>query len=95
MVKFIYSIFSEKYSISGIVKAYLWFYINIPLVLTKRKVLLGFKTVDEKDIIKYISCKVLNDGSMLASIVNTISYIYSRLVGIKPVEYYQKNRHSF
>jgi GT2 family glycosyltransferase len=90
-IKFIYSIFSAKYSMLGLVKAYLWFYFNIPFILKKRKALSGFKKVNEIEIIKYISSKVLNDGSMIATVVNTISYIYSRLVGIKPVEYYQKN----
>lgn len=90
--KLIYSLFSKKYSVIGLIKAYIWFYFNIPLILKKRKELSIIKKVDEKEIIKYISCKVLNDDTMFASIINNISYYYSRLMGIKPVEYYLKNK---
>ncbi len=90
--KLIYSLFSKKYSTLGIIKAFLWFYINIPAILKKRKLISHIKRVDEKEIIKYISCKILNDGTMIASIINNISYIYSRLMGIKPIEYYLKNK---
>ncbi len=90
--KLIYSLFSKKYSIIGLIKAYIWFYFHIPLILKKRKELSVIKIVDEKEIIKYISCKVLNDGTMFASIINNISYYYSRLMGIKPIEYYLRNK---
>ena len=72
-------------------KAYLWFYINIPLILKKRKQLKAIKKVNEKEIIKYVTSKIINDNSFFSTIVNKISYIYSRMLGIKPIEYYQKN----
>lgn len=90
--KFILSIFSSKYSLTGVIKAYLWFYFNIPTVAKKRRTLKKSFIVPEKEVIKYMSCKVVNDGSPLSKIINGISYIYSRLVGIKPVEYNLKNK---
>lgn len=89
--KFILSLFSKKYSVVGVIKAYFWFYVNIPVVLNKRKELSHLKIVNEKEIIKYTSCKVFNDGSVISAFFNSISYIYSRLMGIKPIEFYQKN----
>lgn len=86
--KIIISLFSKKYSFTGLLKAYFWFYFNIPLILKKRKELKMAKTADEKEVIKYISSKILNDGSTAANLLNKISYFYSRLTGIKPVEYY-------
>ncbi|NOS83668.1 MAG: glycosyltransferase family 2 protein [Ignavibacteria bacterium] len=91
-LKTLLSVFSKKHSTTGILKAYLWFYFHIPLIIKKRKELAPIKQVNEKEIIKYISCKVVNDGSAFAAILNHISYIYSRLMGIKPVEYYLKNK---
>lgn len=86
--KIIISLFSKKYSFTGLIKAYFWFYFNIPIILKKRKELKKIKTVDEKEVIKYISSKILNEGIIAAKVLNKISYYYSRLTGIKPAEYY-------
>lgn len=91
-LKTLLSVFSKKHSTTGILKAYLWFYFHIPLIIKKRKELAPLKQVNEKEIIKYISCKVVNDGSAFAAALNRLSYIYSRLMCIKPVEYYLKNK---
>ncbi len=91
-LKILLSVFSKKQSTTGIIKAYLWFYFHIPSLLRKRKELVSLKHVNEKEIIKYISCKIVNNGSLFAAILNRFSYIYSRLMGIKPVEYYLKNK---
>ncbi len=90
-IKVLLSIFSSKYSFTGTLKAYFWFYFNIPLILRKRKELKDIKKLNEKEIIKYLSSKVFHGESFLERAINRLSYIYSRLVGIKPVEYYQKN----
>lgn len=91
-LKTLLSVFSKKHSTTGILKAYLWFYFHIPLILKKRKELAPLKQVNEREIIKYISCKVVNVGSAFAAVLNRLSYIYSRLMCIKPVEYYIKNK---
>ncbi|MCI0715282.1 MAG: glycosyltransferase family 2 protein [Chlorobi bacterium] len=90
--KLLISFFSGKYSLIGLLKAYLWFYINIPTIIKKRKALKKFKTVKEKDVVKFISSKVFNDESLIEKTINRISYLYSRIAGIKPVEFYQKNK---
>lgn len=86
--KFFISLFSKKYSTTGLIKEYLWFYFNIPLILKKRKELRKYKTINEREVIKYISSRILNEGSFSAKVLNKISYFYSRLTGIKPAEYY-------
>ena len=91
-LKTLLSVFSGKHSTTGILKAYLWFYFHIPAILKKRKELAPIKQINEKEIIKYISCKIVNDGSAFAAILNRLSYIYSRVMGIKPIEYYLKNK---
>jgi GT2 family glycosyltransferase len=87
-VKFIYSIFSPKYSFAGIIKAYFWICFHIPTIIKKRKSIKPFKKLHEKEVIKYMSSKIINGNG----IINKISYLYSRLVGIKPVEYYNLNQ---
>jgi GT2 family glycosyltransferase len=88
--KIIVSVFDKKLSLPGLLKAYLWFYINIPLILKKRKYLKQFCIVPEKTIISKMSSKVFNDDTLPGRLANRISYFYSRLAAIKPVEYYQK-----
>lgn len=93
-LKTVISVFSPKYSFTGIVKAYFWFYLNVPLIAKKRNGLNKIKKVPQEEVIKFMSCKVFNDEGPAAKIINRLSYLYSRLVGIKPVEYYQKTKKS-
>lgn len=88
--KLLISLFSKKYSTVGLIKAYSWFYFNIPSVLKKRKKLKEDFSVDEKDVISKISCRIFNADTFPGSVVNWLSYYYSRLVGLKPIEYFQK-----
>jgi GT2 family glycosyltransferase len=90
-IKLLASLFSKKYSAIGLLKAYFWFYVNVPLIAKKRNKLRKSFTVHEKEVIRFMSCKIFNEGSAMAKLINSISYIYSRLAGIKPVEYYRKN----
>lgn len=90
----IQAVFSKELSFTGVIKAYLWFYFNLPAVLKKRRALKEFKLKNENEIIKYMSSKVLNVDSPFAGLLNSVSYFYSRLTGIKPVEYYQKKEKS-
>ena len=90
IARIVLSLFSRKLSLPGLLKAYFWFYINIPVILKKRKYLKQFCFIPEKDIISKMTSKVLNDDSIHGKIINRISCFYSLLVNIKPVEYYQK-----
>ncbi|MCX7878875.1 MAG: glycosyltransferase family 2 protein [Ignavibacteria bacterium] len=84
----ILSLIDRKKSFTGLLKAYVWFYFNIPVILRKRKKMKAFKKLHEKEIIKYMTSKVFNGENFLERLVNKISYFYSRLVGLKPYEYY-------
>lgn len=85
------SLFSRRRSFWGTARAYLWFYFNIPVILRKRRETSRYKKINEREIIKLMSCKVFNAGTPGAGIINGISYLYSRLTGIKPIEYFIKN----
>lgn len=88
------SFFSPRVSFTGTLKAYIWFYFNIPVILKKRRELRKSFKAHEKEVIRYISSKVVNDGSALKRLINGLSYCYSRLVGIKPAEYFQKRENN-
>ena len=81
--------FSKRLSYLGMLKAYLWFYFHIPTILKKRKELKKIKKVPEKEVVKYMTSKLLNHESTANKFINRLSYYYSRLAGVKPIEYYQ------
>lgn len=89
--KLLLSLFSSKYSFPGLVRAYFWFYLNIPAIVRKRKNLReNFKT-SEREVISKMSCKIFNGSSFAVSLVNKLSYFYSRIAGFKPIEFYQRD----
>jgi GT2 family glycosyltransferase len=87
--KLFQAIFSNRYSFTGVLKAYLWFYFHIPTIVKKRKALRQFKKVPEKEVIKFMTSKLLNEESTLSKIINSFTYFYSRMFGIKTIEYYK------
>ncbi len=90
-LRLITSLFSPRRSFWGTAKAYIWFYLNVPAVLRKRREAGKYRKVNEREIIKLMSSKVFNTGMPGAGIFNSTSYIYSRLTGLKPIEYFLKN----
>ncbi|MGA2667284.1 MAG: glycosyltransferase family 2 protein [Ignavibacteria bacterium] len=90
--KALHSLFSRSVSFRGIVKAHFWLYFHIPLIIRKRNALKKIQRVDEREIIKFMTSKLLNHEKILPKIINNISYTYSRMVGFKPIEYFQKRK---
>lgn len=86
------ALFSKRLSFMGLLKSYLWFCFHIPTLLNKRKELNKIKNVSEKEVIRYMTSKLLNHESNANKLINRSSYCYSRLVGIKPIEYYQNKK---
>jgi GT2 family glycosyltransferase len=85
-IKLLYSIFSKKYSFTGILKSYLWFLKNIKWIKLQRKEIAKYKRVDEKEIIKLLSSKMSNENGLIDKVFNKISLIYCKLTGIKVIE---------
>lgn len=90
--KTLISLLSRKNSFMGTVKAYLWFYLNIPSIIKKRKELNKYKKIKESEIIKFLSSRIFNGENTVERFVNNLSYLYSRITGIKPIEYYLKKK---
>lgn len=88
--KLIISAYSSKYSFWGLIKAYVWLYLHIPFIVKKRKKIRPNKILHEKEVIKYMTSRVVNNKGKINKFINALSYFYSRMVGIKPFEYYSK-----
>ena len=77
----------SKYSLSGLLKAYLWFPFNIKKIIAKRTRLKREMKVNEKEIIKYMTCKLTNGETNLGKFLNSLSKFYFYIVRIKTIEF--------
>jgi hypothetical protein len=85
-LKIISSVFLRKYSIKGIIKAYLWLFNNHGWIESKRKEMNSIKVVNEHEVIKFLSGKIVNGDNLLEKLLNKISLTYLKLVKIKVLE---------
>ena len=88
--KFISALFSRNTSFWGTLRAHIWLCLHISAILNKRKALKKIKKVDEREVIKSMTSKVLNHENTLNKLINNAVYYYSRVVGIEPIEHFQK-----
>lgn len=84
------AIFSSDHSFWGLYAVPFWLLANSGLVLRKISAARKFKRVPEEEVIRYMSSRVMNGYGAFSRFINSISYAYSRLMGIKPYEYYNR-----
>ena len=85
-LKIAVSLLPGKYSLKGVLKAYLWIISNGTWIKEQRVSVKRNKKVDEADIIKLLSGKYANGDNILEKVLNTFTLLYCRLTGIKTVE---------
>jgi GT2 family glycosyltransferase len=85
-LKIISSVFLRKYSLKGIIKAYLWLFENNGWIKSKRNEMNSIKIVNETEVIKSLSGKIANGDNLLEKLLNKISLTYLKLVNIKVIE---------
>jgi len=81
------SLLLNKYSFAGVVKAYLFFLTSFPVIKKKRNFLRSEFRVPEKDVIRWMTCKVFNEETRHARVINNISKLYCRIVRLKTIEF--------
>ncbi len=86
------AIFSQNQSFWGMFKVPFWLLFNLGTLSAKIKKNMLYKKIPEEDVIKYMTSKLVNDEGAINKVINKLSYLYSRLMGIKPIEYYTKKR---
>jgi len=84
------ALFSGGRSFWGMFKVPFWLLVNLKALSVKGSRNRKLKKVPEEDVIRYMTSKLVNDGGALNGLINKLSYMYSRMVGIKPIEYYKK-----
>jgi GT2 family glycosyltransferase len=86
IAKIFASLLGMKYSFIGLLKAYGWFVIHIPLIINKRRALRSEQKVEEAKVIRYMTGKLTNGESTVGKLLNAISLLYCRIVNIKVIE---------
>ncbi len=90
IMKVLASVFSRKWALTGIIKAYIWFPLNLHTIIKKRKSLYCVQRVSEKEVISYMSGKLFNGENVFDKFINDISLAYCNLVKFKTFELMKK-----
>jgi GT2 family glycosyltransferase len=85
-LKLAYSIVSPRLAPAGILRAYLWIFLNLRWVFQQRRKYRLIKKVTDNEVLKYISGKVSNDNNIVSRILNKIILSYCKLTNIKVLE---------
>lgn len=86
MSKSLASMVSENYYLSEVVKAYLWLIFQRRWIGEKRIELNKIKTVEEDEVMRFISGKVFNGNNFFEKTANALSLFYCRITGIRVLE---------
>lgn len=92
-MKLILSLLSKKYTFTGVFKVYLWLITNTKWISGKKAELNELKKTDDEFVLGYISCRIFNGDNIFEKIINSISFLYCKLTGLRVVENngYKKN----
>lgn len=87
MAKVLISVFSRRWSLLGLLRAYWWFLTNVRTIHEKRQVLRRQWKISEEHVITLMSGKLTNGESVPGRFLNMLSLAYCRLVGLKTIEF--------
>lgn len=90
ILKLTISLVSGKYSFIGMIKSYWWIVTNPVWIISQRKKIKKMKITKDKDVLKFLSCKLFNENNILEKIVNQISKAYCFIAGLRTVEFNKK-----
>jgi len=85
-LKILASLFSNKYSVKSVIKAYWWLLTNYSFLKDNRSKLKKYRNVPEEDVLKFISSKIFSGENIFVKIINRVSLFYCRIVGFNVVE---------
>ncbi|MFZ4619227.1 MAG: glycosyltransferase family 2 protein [Bacteroidota bacterium] len=84
--KIFLALMGRKYSLNGLLHAYGWFLVRIPLIMRKRDLLAKEKKVTDSEVIAKMSGKLTDGETLPGKIVNFIMLTYCRIVRLKVIE---------
>lgn len=81
-----YGVLKARKGLPGVLKANWWIWTHPLVILRKRREIQKARKVPDKDVIRYMSCKLLGGNSGAARFFNKVSEIYCRIVGLRTIE---------
>ena len=91
IMKLLASLFEKKYSAIGLIRAYSWLTIHYKWIKEQRHKLNKLKTVDDNEVLKYLSGKIFNGDNFLERVINYFSLVYCKLTRIFVIENIKKS----
>lgn len=85
-MKLVLSLFSKRYSFTGVIKVYLWLIANPKWISEKKAELKSLKKADNDYVLGYISGKLFNGNNIFENIINGLSILYCRITGLRVLE---------
>ncbi|MBM2841237.1 MAG: hypothetical protein HW412_1765 [Bacteroidetes bacterium] len=82
VAKTILSLLTQRKSLLGILRAYWWIGANLRWVLHQREMLQSKRRVPDSEIMKLMSCKVVDGDNLLSRWINGLSKLYATSVGL-------------
>jgi GT2 family glycosyltransferase len=82
VAKLFLSLISRRKSLSGIIRAYLWVLIHSGWIVQERRKLQFQRKVSDREIMRMMSFKVVDGSTVSANLINGVSKLYARLVGL-------------
>jgi GT2 family glycosyltransferase len=81
-------IVSRRHSLSGVLRAYAWLATHPRTILLKRRSLRAERLVPDRDVLAWMTGKLVNDGGRTAAIINGVALLYCHIVGLQTIEHY-------
>jgi hypothetical protein len=81
-VKLILSVFARRKSLPGIVRSYVWLIWHLRWIRNMRSRHQNTRKVGDEDIMKLMSSKVVDSDALPARLLNGLSRLYARAVGL-------------
>lgn len=86
LLKLFYGLFSRRYSVKGIIKAYGWIIKNGKWIETENSKLKTIKKISEEEVLMYLSGKVTNGNNFIEKALNILMLAYLKIVNIRVIE---------
>jgi GT2 family glycosyltransferase len=82
VAKLLLSVVSQRKSFVGIIRAYWWVLAHAGWIKRERVQLQSHRAASDREIMSVMSCKMIGGDSAPARLVNSISMLYARIVGL-------------
>lgn len=82
-----YGLLRARKGLPGVLRAYWWLMTHPRVIAAKRAKLAEFKKVPDSEVLRYMSCKIIDSESLPARMLNKCSELYCRVVGLRTIEH--------